>query len=936
MAHRLILFSLIPALLPTVLRAQVDSLSAIDSLVAASSAAQVSTGRIKVKFPWSVQSFNKDLISRLPFRGTENYLPVAPGIVSINNELHLRGSRSNEAGYFIDGVDVTNPMYGSNGVALIPEAMEVLEVHTGPYSAAMGSYNGGIVMSRMKTGGDRLSAFVDIQSDKFRSPGKEFLKTTVQGYENVVGTIGGPLPWLGIRFFLAGQRTTYANRQPMFLEPFRYENLVDDGYWSGTNLGQPLPGPVVFGRNFLPGNRSERSTFQGNGSIELYGVSLSAMGSYDEHEYSVGSEWPLALTNYFNQARNMISRTKTRFGAIRVSYSVGDLLDATLTYSFYDRYSKLFDPVFKDNWLAYADSAANARYFDTSRWLSRYSVSYPYSTIYAFRFAADGTPNTRYSKNRQSQSLWAIDLASRPFPSFEIKAGGSIAAWTMRSFAVNNLSNLRWYIDYIEGRYDGVVRFSSPYEKRVRYIDWDRIMNYGYTYLGQQSDGVRLAGGPDVLLDPPYEPLFGSGYLEGTLKSEDLLVKAGMRYEHYSPRFKTFNKSLRTATVDDFGYNFNLYIMDESKIQTTDPVSVLLPRVSVRLTPSERTSLFAGYGMFAQIPALDPLYYSSYSFNRRVSPFDRYPFYGEVSFEVKPERSEQFEIGIEQYVSPLLAFRASGYYKILSSQLQLAQYTDQFGELMFTQYRNDGNGLVKGIELDCNLAFSPGLSAQLSYAYSAAQGLSSNPRSNKVVVSDRLFPSIPTTLRPFDYAQSHRVTALLHARTDDTQGFLLGRIDFTAVFTVRGGHPYTRETELQNLGSYTIWNIGVLSVMDPRFANPVEAHNSSTTPYTANFDLRISKTFDFDFVEVKVFLDVLNVMNTRNELNVYPTTGTTNDDSWLGSTFSDYARQRPNFEAFYRDINLENRWAYMGATGYDLYGPPRRIQFGVNVTLGGS
>ena len=161
MAHRLILFSLIPAFIPTVLHAQVDSLSIEDSLSIVTPA-PVASNRAKVKFPWTAQSFDKDLISRLPFRGTENYLPLAAGVVSINNELHLRGSRSNEAGYFIDGVDVTNPMYGSNGVALIPEAIEMLDVHIGPYSATMGSYNGGIVMSRMKTGGDRLSAFVDI------------------------------------------------------------------------------------------------------------------------------------------------------------------------------------------------------------------------------------------------------------------------------------------------------------------------------------------------------------------------------------------------------------------------------------------------------------------------------------------------------------------------------------------------------------------------------------------------------------------------------------------------------------------------------------------------------------------------------------------------------------------------------------------------------
>ena len=936
MTYRFILVSLI--LFPAILRAQTDSLSAQDSLTTVPFVDSASIGQEKVKFPWTVRSFDKSEISRFPFRGVENYLPLVPGVVHINNEFHLRGSRSNEAGYFIDGIDVTNPMYGSNGVFLIPEAMEAVEVHTGPYGATMGSYNGGIIMSRMKTGGDQLSAFVDIQSDKFRSPGKEFLKTTVQGYENVVGTIGGPLPWFGIRFFLAGQRTTYVNRQAMFLEPFRYENLVDDGLWYSSNAGRPLPGPVSFDRNFLPGNRSERSTIQGNGSIELYGISLFAMGSYDEHEYTVGSEWPLALTNYFNQSRNMISRTKTRFGAIRASYSLGDLLSVTLTHSFYDRYSKLFDPIFKDNWLAYGDSAANARYFNTSSWLDRYYGPYPYSTIYYFRFTAAGTPNNKYSKNRQSHTQWALDLVSHPFSFLELKAGGNISAWTMRAFNVGVISNLLRYLDY-SYPYDGIQNavFASEYEKRVRYLERGSIASYGYTYLGRESDGYRVAGSPDVLLDPPYEPVFSSAYLEGILESEKAHLQAGIRYERFDPKFKTAALSPNAYGAYDVGnYNVSVGIMDESRIRTSDPFTLVLPRLNVRLTPAERTTLYAGYGLFAQLPALNPLYISSHGFSRAISVEDRSPFGGELGFQVRPERSKLFEFGLEQAISPFVTARASTYYKVFSDQVQLARYYDPQGEILFTQYRNDGNGLAKGIEVECDLMFSPGFFVRLSYEYSTAQGLSSNPRSNRVLVSDQTYPLTPLTLRPFDYEQIHRATAILHARTWEDQGILLGGIEAMAIVTARSGHPYTRESEIRWLGSSGPWNIGVFTIYDPRFVEPLEAHNSSKTPLTMNFDLRFSKTFNLEISTITVFLNILNVLNTKKILNVYPRTGAANDDSWLANGISDSYRHIPNYESFYRDINLENRWAYMGATGYDLYGPPRQIQFGVSVHVGGA
>lgn len=904
-----------------------------------SAATAASDGRVKVKFPWTVHSFDRNEISRFPFRGTENYLPLVPGVVHLNNEFYMRGSRSYETGYFIGGINVTNPMFGSNGVPLIPEAMEALEVHTGAYSATMGSYNGGIVSSRMRRGGDTLSIHVDIQSDKFRSQGQRFLNTTVQGYQNVVGTIGGPLPLFDIHFFLAGERTTFANRQPMFLEPFRYENLVDDGGWSFLRLGQPLPGPVGFTRDWIPGNQSGSSVVQGNVSAELLGVSLTGIGSYEETDYPVGSEWPNALTNYFNQSRNMLTRTKARFGAIQASSSIGDIATVTLSYSFIDRYSKTFDPVFKDNWLAYSDRNANARYFDTSQWGNRYRGQYQYSTIYFFYFNFPGTPNTTYSKNRQEESRWAIDATSELFPSVTLKAGGSIDSWTMRSFKVGNIASLLRFLDQ---DYDGIIdaTFSNQYAERVYYIESANISSFGYDFLGRQTEGYSLPGEPpNAVLDQPYKPTFTSAYLEGTVQSEDLELKAGVRYERYDPQLKSATLHPIFLGEYDVDYNAVLGIMDESQIEPSDPVSFLLPRVNVSFRPSERTRIYGGYGVFARMPVLNPLYMSSYSFSRVISLDDRspYSFAGSTlpSFNVTAEKSRQFEFGIEQTLTRNVTMRANAYYKVLSHQLQFARFFDPAGEHIFNQYGNDGNGLARGLEIECEVKNETGFSALFHYAYSTAQGITSSPTSNSVLFSDAMLPPTPITLRPYDYQQTHQLTLVLDAKTAKEKGLFLGGIEATAVLTARSGHPYTRQNEIQSLGSWGPWNVGVAMIQDPRFSLPLEAHNASTTPPMMNIDIRIAKTFDFDIAAITIFIDVLNLLNTKNTINVYPTTGTTNDDSWLNSQYSEYYRQVPNYESFYRDINLKNRWAYMGATGNDLFGPPRQIRFGVHVLLGG-
>jgi hypothetical protein len=41
----------------------------------------------------------------------------------------------------------------------------------------------------------------------------------------------------------------------------------------------------------------------------------------------------------------------------------------------------------------------------------------------------------------------------------------------------------------------------------------------------------------------------------------------------------------------------------------------------------------------------------------------------------------------------------------------------------------------------------------------------------------------------------------------------------------------------------------------------------------------------------------------------------------------------PAYVAFYKAINSDNRWAYMQATGNDLYGSPRQIRIGTRLVF---
>ena len=897
---------------------------------------------------WTTHRLESSDIMRLPFRGLDNYFTLVPGAVQVNGDLHIRGSRPYETGYLLDGFNVANPFFGSNGIFLIPEATEAIEVHTGAFGAELGSATGGIVAAAMRTGGERLEFSADIRTDDVVRPGSRFLNTTPFGYKNFVGTVGGPLPALDgmeIRFFLAGEHTFYRNRQAMFLEPFRYDSLTDDGFYRSTNLGLELPSSVEFNRDWIPDNWLKRTSLQGNASLEYEGIRLKLLGSYNEQENLEGREWPFVLTDYFNQNRSMLRRETTKFGAAEIGYKFSPLVSAKASVYFYDRYERTFDRDFKHNWFIYADSAENARFYDTSQWLNRYTKPDIYSTIYAFHFTAPNTPNNTYSKNRQSNVGVSLDLHVDPTPELALNVGMKFDSWKMRQFEVNNISNLRTFLD---NNYDGIenATFASDYERRIRYMNQGMISNYGYTYTGTETDGYQVDGAPaGAVLDRPYKPIFSSVYATARLKAADVNLEAGLRYEYFEPNFRKLDPTLNPAAGHfDGGYDWSAYnnpdynvalgIIDESHIQETEPVAVFLPRLGVQFIASDNTSFFAGYGRYAHMPPFELLYLSSYRFSRAIAPDERSSYGGKVSFAVRPELSTHFEFGVIHNVSPNLTVSATLFRNTLVGQIQLDQMFDGAGEPMFTLYRNNGQGVSKGIELGINLARTRGFEFSARYALSSSQGFTSHPESNARQVTDDPLPVDPLAMYPYDYDQAHRISGVASYRIDDENNLVFDGWEITGVLTFNSGHPFTREEEVKNVNPYGAWDVGVKSIRDVRFVAAVEPPNQSSTPTYFNVDLRVSKRMKIAPLAVTIFVNVLNLLNTKNAINVYPTTGTPNDDSWFSSPYEnrDFSGI-PNYESFYRDINLRNRWAYSLFSGNDMYGAPRQIQFGMKVEM---
>jgi outer membrane cobalamin receptor len=85
-------------------------------------------------------------IAAIPVESLQDVLQIQAGIVvDANGEMHMRGGRSNEIAYMIDGVSVSDPYSGKLAVNVNQDAIQELKVISGTFNAEYGKVMSGIV-----------------------------------------------------------------------------------------------------------------------------------------------------------------------------------------------------------------------------------------------------------------------------------------------------------------------------------------------------------------------------------------------------------------------------------------------------------------------------------------------------------------------------------------------------------------------------------------------------------------------------------------------------------------------------------------------------------------------------------------------------------------------------------------------------------------------
>ncbi|MCH7620188.1 MAG: TonB-dependent receptor, partial [Candidatus Marinimicrobia bacterium] len=118
----------------------------------------------------SVHHMSAEEIMDLPGIGEiEDVIALQPGVVGDGENINVRGGRSGEILYLLDGIPINDPVYNTETLDVGRYAISEVEFQTGGFNAEYGGSQSAIVNIVTKTGGRRFTGRVAYFTDDFGS-----------------------------------------------------------------------------------------------------------------------------------------------------------------------------------------------------------------------------------------------------------------------------------------------------------------------------------------------------------------------------------------------------------------------------------------------------------------------------------------------------------------------------------------------------------------------------------------------------------------------------------------------------------------------------------------------------------------------------------------------------------------------------------------------
>ncbi|OFY19601.1 MAG: hypothetical protein A2W98_10215 [Bacteroidetes bacterium GWF2_33_38] len=380
------------------------------------------------------------------------------------------------------------------------------------------------------------------------------------------------------------------------------------------------------------------------------------------------------------------------------------------------------------------------------------------------------------------------------------------------------------------------------------------------------------------------------------------------------------------AQINEVGYD------SDKTFEDYKPQISISPRVGFSFPISDVAVFTAHYDVLTKRPSyggrLDPIQY--YYINSMNSDVLNNP-------NAKPEKTIDYELGFQQKLNNTSALKLSAFYREMRDMQQVVNIYGAY-PVNYMTYGNIDFGTVKGFTLSYDLRRTGNVTIRASYTLQFANGTGSNAETG-INLAKTNQPNLRTTI-PFDYDQRHAIVTSLDYRYGEGAEYngpkwfgmdIFQNTGANFVFNVGSGSPYSRQL---NITSTQFNNVGSTSSGSNSYLEG--SINGSRKPWRTTINMRIDRDIFLEFgkegeekkeIYLNVYLDVANLLNTKNILNVYRATGNPDDDGYLNSAdFQDQINAQNDVDAFVNYYSMAVNSPY----NYTL---PRRIIFGVSLSF---
>jgi len=795
-------------------------------------------------------------IRSLPVNNIQDILETQPGVSILTGtpiakagynaqgieDFRLRGGRNNEVGLYIDGVKVSNPVFGGFGTHINNSAIQQLSIVSGGFSAKYGNALSGMINLTTKEAGGKPTGSLNYQSS--RPLGISQLsrgQSRVKNWQDLQATLGARIPFLPrASFFFSGELKAGTGTAYPF----------DDIIWNdhrniplndSTEIRLPATDEIVRGYLTTGSLDSIQDGFSSNWK-KVKGPDGRRINPLDQYRGWTGFGWD----NSFNVFGKIVTHPSK---SVKIVFSV--LKDRryrqAANYSL-SSYRYFFDM-----------NGQNVQIFNSDKETLAMTHVLNKRTFYTFhlsRFYSDRKIRILRDYDTKFKSRWDIfqpDWNNIKRPAEYVPYAGPEAVREPFETTFYLKADNRWYsgdnsVNY-EARGDLTREFGKSHQietgAQINLID---LSEESYQNISSIDPFPTIY---------THRPIEGAAYAQLKLDFNSFILNAGLRLDYFNARSEFWKDPLnplapvQSGTSDSLIYN---------EIVKTRPHVRISPRVGLAYPLTDKSVLFFNFGHFYQSPNYRDLYRAS-GRNREMS-LKLGNLIGNPNLE--PELSVQYEIGWQQEILNVYALKVNLWAKETTNQVssvRVPAYSDpaHINPFTYAVFLNQNFGSAYGLDLELKKRISHHFGGTITYSYSRAKVL--DPTSWDGYWSGSTERTRPKREKTAPWDQPHVIRAYLNFYTMKQEG--------PSVF---GGHPF------ENL------RVSVMYYGESGFPyTPVIRGNAVVEPYSARWpfvhrvDVNIGKIWKFGSRKMRLYALVKNLFDRKNIMTGYYLTGSPED-----------------------------------------------------------